>query len=158
MCDIEKCRFFKLVCYKNCSLFSTCVEEALLCKGIPLCKNKNDLKACNLPILDVGYDFWRPINFLSSCTPIGHPEYTMPFAQTVEEKSIADGSQYHCLNRGDENPFAITISGSNGTEDDSYTWTQWINTKCTEYRPMHRRCLGSRPDLCIDAYGEYIFS
>ena len=82
----------------------------------------------------------------------------MPFAQTVDNASIADGSQYHCLNRGDENPFAITKSGSNETEDDSYTWTQWIHTKCTEFRPMHRRCLGSRPDLCIDAYGEHIFS
>ena len=78
--------------------FSTCVDEALLCKGIPLCKNRNDLKACkmHLPNMDIGYTPWQPIfsRFASnddlkhprySCTPIGHPEYIMPFGQTIDD-------------------------------------------------------------------------
>ena len=83
--------------------FSTCVDEALLCKGIPLCENKNDLKACGMEIPNM--DNWKPIHTLSTCTPINHPEYIMPFGQTVLNESIADGIQYNCLNRGDENPF-----------------------------------------------------
>ena len=132
-----------------CFLFSTCVDEALLCKGIPLCENKNDLKACkmNLPNMN-----WTHIKYLSTCTPIDHPEYKMPFGQTVDNAHIADHSQYNCLNRGDEDPFLIMNNESNETE--SKTWRQWLNIPCDKTRL--RRCLGSRPDRCVDASGKHI--
>ena len=105
---------------------------------------------------------WTPIRNdlggLSTCKPIDHSEYIMPFAQTVDKNFIADGSQYHCLNRGDENPFLIRNSGSNGTDADSKTWTQWINTPCPNQNQYNeiRRCLGSRPDVCVNAVSKYI--
>ena len=134
---------------KVCFLFSTCVDETLLCKGIPLCENKNDLKACkmNLPSMD-----WNPIYLLSTCTPdmlIDHPKYIMPYGQTIVSKLIADNSHFYCLNRGDTNPFL-----SNGADVDSKTWTQWVNTDCNE--DTFRRCLGLRPDICIDPISKYI--
>ena len=96
--------------------------------------------------MDIGYDNWIPNNATFICTPIGHPEFVMPFGQTVATEFIVDHRQFNCLNRGDEKPFLIKNSGSNGTEDDIKTWTQWINTQC----PIeHRRCLGSRPDRCV---------
>ena len=150
MCNIDwKAEFIKKFVTKVCFLFSTCVDEALLCKGIPLCENKNDLKACkmNLPDMD-----WIQIASLFTCTPIDHPEYVMPFGQTIDIYFKADDSQFYCLNRGDKNPFSITNSGSNGTN--SKTWTQLVNTAC-EYK-RERRCLGSRPDRCADAIGKYL--
>ena len=111
----------------------------------------------NLPNMD-----WTPIHNtkweLSTCKPIDHPEYIMPYGQTVVNESIADGSQYDCLNRGDENPFFIRNSESNGTDADSKTWTQWINTPCPNQNQYNeiRRCLGSRPDVCVNAVSKYI--
>ena len=110
----------------------------------------------NLPNMD-----WTPIHNtkweLSTCKPIDHPEYIMPYGQTVVNESIADGSQYDCLNRGDENPFFIRNSESNGTDADSLTWTQWVNTLC-ENPEFERRCLGLRPDICaIDVCKYSIF-
>ena len=122
-----------------------------------MCKNKNDLKACKMPLpnLDIGYGYWHPIASVSindppryTCTPIDHPEYIMPFAQSVDHQKMTDNSQFYCLNRGDKNPFLITNDGSNGT---SKTWTQWLNTSCPSGND--RRCLGSRPDICIPAIG-----
>ena len=104
----------------------------------------------NLPNMD-----WTPIRNdlggLSTCKPIDHSEYIMPFAQTVDNAFIADGSQYHCLNRGDENPFLIT-------KNETKTWRQWINTACDDldFSDLERRCLGSRPDVCVLAEGNYI--
>ena len=103
----------------------------------------------NLPNMDwtpIQNDFWG----LSTCKPIDHPEYIMPFAQTVDNAFIADGSQYHCLNRGDENPFLIT-------KNETKTWTQWINTPC-EDPDWERRCLGSNPNVCVMAEGKYILT
>ena len=130
--------------------FSTCVDEALLCKGIPLCENKNDLKACkmNFPNMD-----WKPIDTLSTCTTINHPEYIMPYGQKINSDLINDTSRFYCLNRGDTKPFLITNSESN--DDDSKTWTQWVNTAC-DWLSYDRRCLGLRPDICVSATGKYI--
>ena len=135
------------MCYNFFSfLFSTCVDEMLMCKGVPLCKNKNDLKACKMKIPNM--DTWKPIDSISECTPVGHSEYIMPFSQKVNSSSIADDSQYHCLNRGDENPFLITNDGSNRNE----TWTQWVNTPCDKIDDSFaRRCLGSMPEKCVKA-------
>ena len=107
----------------------------------------------NLPIMDTGYDNWTPIQHSSTCIPIDHPEYIMPFGQKVDISHITDSSQFYCLNRGDKNPFLITNSGSNGTEDDSNTWTQWLNKTCD--KPIYRRCLGSRPERCVIADSKY---
>ena len=100
--------------------------------------------------MDIGYAYWNPIDLLSTCTPIDHPEYIMPFGQTVDSKLMADVTKFYCLNRGDANPFLITNNRSNETEADSQTWTQWINKPC-DHR-TYRRCLGIRPDQCVNAY------
>ena len=97
---------------------------------------------------------WKPLFQSSACTPVDHLDYIMPFGETIATRFVADG-YYNCLNRGDEHPFLITNNGRNGTDLDSKTWTQWLNTPClndTEIDPgiYHRRCLGSRPDICID--------
>ena len=81
----------------------------------------------------------------------------MQYGQSIESKLRADDSQFYCLNRGDTNPFLITNSEINKTDTDSKTWTQWVNTRC----PFNtwnddRRCLGSRPDICVEASGKYI--
>ena len=88
-------------------------------------------------------DNWKPVIRRSTCNPIDHPDYILPFGQTVDNGYIADHSQYHCINGGDENPFSIK------NEAGSKTWTEWINEPCD--LGFHRRCLGSRPDKCLDA-------
>ena len=154
MCNIAKKILQIKLLYVFCFLFSTCVDEALLCKGIPLCKNKNDLKACkmNLPNMN-----WEPISLLSTCIPVDHPEYTMPYGQTINSDLIATNSQFYCLNRGDTNPYLITNSESNETDADSKTWKQWMNEPCDEDLYNPRRCLGLRPNICVDAHCKYIF-
>ena len=102
-------------------------------------------------------DNWTPIRSLSTCTPIDHPEYIMPYGQTINSVFINDTSHFYCLNRGDKNPFLIPNSESNGTNADSNTWTAWINEPCPDDEDhWKRRCLGSRPDICVDAACKYI--
>ena len=95
---------------------------------------------------------WKPIASRSTCIPIEHPDYTMPYGQTVDDLLFADESQFYCLNRGDANPFLKT-------EDDSKTWTQWMNIPCpiNQYS-WERRCLGSRPDTCVEAICKFFLS
>ena len=102
--------------------------------------------------MDIAYDKWRSVYSFSTCPLIDHPGYIAPFGQTVISGLIADGNQYNCLNRGDENPFLITNSESNETETDSKTWTQWINTPCSEdVLRQERRCLGLSPEICVNS-------
>ena len=110
----------------------------------------------NLQELDIDYGHWHQIFSLTTCTPFDHPEYIMPFGQKIEKRSTTDSSQFYCLNRGDKNPFLITNRGSNETEADSKTWTQWLDTPCPIITNRGRRCLGSRPDICVDPFCKYI--
>ena len=106
----------------------------------------------NLPNMN-----WEPISLLSTCIPVDHPEYTMPYGQTINSDLIATNSQFYCLNRGDTNPYLITNSESNETDADSKTWKQWMNEPCDEDLYKLRRCLGLRPDICVDANCKYTF-
>ena len=100
---------------------------------------------------------WMPIKGRTACIPIDHPEYIMPYGQTIDSDLIKDKSLFYCLNRGDTNPFLLTNNESNGTDADSLTWTQWVNTLC-ENPEFERRCLGLRPDICaIDVCKYSIF-
>ena len=96
-----------------------------------------------------------PIKGRTACIPIDHPEYIMPYGQTISRDLIIDESQFYCLNRNDTNPFFIINSSSNGTEDEQKTWTQWMNTLCV-YRSQ-RRCLGFRPEKCVEAISKYTY-
>ena len=110
-------------------------------------RNKNDLKACkmNLPNMD-----WIPIENQVTCLPIDHPEYIMPYGQTINSDLITDNSTFYCLNRRYTNPFLITNSLT-------MTWTQRVNTLCEyPYTENGRRCLGLRPDICVYARSKYI--
>ena len=100
---------------------------------------------------------WTPIHNtkweLSTCNPIDHPEYIMPYGQTIDIDHFKDKSHFYCLNRGNTNPF-LTANRTNGAGADRKTWTQWINTLCDN--PNDRRCLGLRPDMCVEASSKYI--
>ena len=96
-----------------------------------------------------------PIEDRTTCIPIDHPEYIMPYGQLINSDLITDNKKFYCLNRGTTNPFLITNSESNETDVDSKTWTQWVNTACeSEYPEADRRCLGLRPDTCVWAAGK----
>ena len=153
MCNIAK-QIFQRNLLQKFVFFRTCVDESLLCKGIPLCGNKNDLKSCKMKIPNM--DDWTPIPNLFTCTPdmlIDHSKYIMPYVQTIFSNLISDKSHFYCLNRRNTNPFLIT-NRTNGAGTDSKTWTQWINTLCDN--PNDRRCLGLRPDICKTAVSKYI--
>ena len=107
----------------------------------------------NLPNMD-----WKPIlNQISgisqlTCPTINHPDYVIPYGQTIDSDLMEDNNYFYCLNRGDTNPFLITNSERN------VTWTQYVNKKCDGPNPdkkKNRRCLGLRPDMCIFATCKY---
>ena len=95
---------------------------------------------------------WTPIRpslskpHLSKCSLRNQPNDTSANGQWIKPVEQEDGRLFHCLNRGDENPFAET---RRNTEDGSKkTWMDWVNTPC-EKGKKYRRCLGQRPDQCV---------
>ena len=128
-----------------------------MCKGTPLCDNLMDLKWCknatkwSLPDAD-----WTPIEYeyepsLSKCTLQHNANDTSPNGQWIKSVEKSDGRIFHCLNRGDENPFEEK-GKKNGTDD----WLKLVNEAC-ENDPDNkkRRCLGGRPEKCVWAKCKY---
>ena len=70
-----------------------------------------------------------------------------PQGQQIEEKDLEDRFVFDCFNRKDETPFL-------STKRNEKTWLDWVNTPC-EDEEKERRCLGERPDDCIDSLGEW---
>ena len=85
----------------------------------------------------------------SMCKIVNHPEFIVQFGQQIKTTLTQDMYRYDCYNRGDENPYLRTKSNNSGN-DDRKNWVEWVNTPC-EYNDW-RRCLGSRPDFCVEAW------
>jgi hypothetical protein len=139
-------------------LFRTCVDETQLCKGKPLCMNKNDLKWCK----DV-WDLSSP-NFTQIVETDGHrkhlkcnkshqPENFVPSGQDILEEDIGNGLFYNCFNRADEDPFKKIDYNKSGDKVDK-SWSDWVRTPC-QYAKLERRCLGQKPSQCVSALGGY---
>ena len=136
------------------TLFRTCVDETQLCKGKPLCRNKNDLKWCKdvweLPssnftnIVDMNEEIH------SKCIKEHQPENFVPNGQDILAEDIRNGLSYSCFNRADEDPFKK--STHNQSEDEgNKSWSDWVRTPC-EYE-SERRCLGQKPSQCVHTNG-----
>ena len=128
--------------------FSSCVNEAKICQGVPLCPQKEDLKWCKeTPLTDwepfVTYhipdiDYWY-------CKLVKQPNRTNLQYQQIQKGHEQD-KFYHCLNRYDENPFD---KSRNQTKDSEQKWLDEVNGSCES--EWERRCLGYRSDTCVAA-------
>jgi hypothetical protein len=88
----------------------------------------------------------------SKCPLIGQSGFTGLYSQHIQKVSMNDSKMYQCVNRGDESPFSL---------DDKETddWLELVTEPCPAQpiiwewnAPLtHRRCLGQRPDQCVDA-------
>ena len=126
----------------------SCVDENQICKGIPLCDNKNDLKWCkNATFWNEPAD-WKPTVDHSSCTLTSQTDGVVPHAQLVQTSLVDDGT-YHCLNRADEHIFLE--KKQNNTNND---WLQLVTTPCFD-GDFQRRCLGRNPDQCSYSLCKY---
>ena len=136
---------------KILQLFFTrsCVDENQICKGIPLCDNKNDLKWCkNATFWNEPAD-WKPMKDHSACTLTSQTDGVVPHSQLVKTFLVDDGT-YHCLNRADEHfIFEKRQNGTNNATD----WLQLVTTPCVS--DTDRRCLGRNPDQCVSLRGKY---
>ena len=130
-------------------LFRSCVDEWELCKGVPLCNNKMDLKWCKGGSMWNVPDNWTPMRVYSydtgwyddilqiKCT---FDNDTDPRGQWIHPDDKLEGRYYHCINRTDENPFLMQ---KNTTDDIS--WLEWVNSICDYWQ---RRCFGDKPNQC----------
>ena len=134
----------------------------MLCKGTPICPDMRDLKWCKNKIN------WNisDANSIPSPTPgplLGHIKCILQKDSTntkanngqwIQKKNKGDGMVFHCLNRGDENPFSEN-KRKNATEEKSKeTWMELVNMPCDDGK-KYRRCLGNRPDQCVDSIGKF---
>ena len=125
-----------------------------MCKGRPLCADMNDLQWCknttntNLEaLLTPGLS--NTLNRLIKCPLVPNSDDTRTNGQWIKSVQRHDGRVFHCLNRGDENPFD-QIRSENGSNKN---WEKLVEKPCEN---MHeRRCLGNRPDPCIRAYRKF---
>ena len=137
---------------------STCVNEARICEGVPLCPNKHDLRWCKeTPIQN-----WMPFSYLSNqeylnftyCTLSDHPNRTDLQYQQIKE--FAKGNKfYNCLNRLDENPFFKKLGNDTGDITEEELWWINVNTTCEYDKWPRRRCLGHNSDQCIYPHSKH---
>ena len=119
---------------------SSCVDELKVCKGIPQCSNKEDLKWCkNATSWSFSHTDWEPLYQLVRCTHPGQPEYHP--GQWISFAVKGDGL-FQCYNRADEVPFS-----ANKIKDAQKTWLEVVHTPCNF---GYRRCLG-RGDQCVNS-------
>ena len=129
-----------------------------MCKGKPLCLNKNDLKWCKnawkLPspnftnIFAITYGQQH-----SKCTKGHQFENFVPNGQDILAEDKGDGFFYNCFNRADEDPFKKSSQNQSKDEVDK-SWSDWVATSCEIM--YHRRCLGRKPSQCVWTYCGYI--
>ena len=137
--------------------FRTCVDETQLCKGKPLCDNKNDLKWCkdvwdlSSPNFTNIYDYLRQQQH-SKCNKSHQLENFVPNGQDILEEHRGNGLFYNCFNRADEDPY-------NQSEDEGdKSWSDWVRTPCQieDVHTLYRRCLGQKPSQCVSISGGYM--
>ena len=90
-------------------LFRTCVDETELCKGKPLCDNKNDLKWCkevwDLPSPNFKHIVDDNTRHHYKCNKSQQHENYVPNGQDILAEDIGNGLVYNCFNRADEDTF-----------------------------------------------------
>ena len=126
------------------------MDESELCKGVPLCGNKEDLKWCKAASMWTVPENWTPMldytpeNLVTSTDQLqkkcSFVNDTDPPGQWFHSEDKMDGHLYQCINRTDENPFS---KQKNATDD---TWLEWVNIPCGL---DGRRCLGDKPNQCV---------
>ena len=125
-------------------LIRSCVDESKLCKGVPFCGNKEDLKWCKAASMWTIPDNWTPMYNLKTkqkqekCTSLND---TDPNGQWIDPEDKKDGI-FQCINRKDENPFSKQINVTDGN-----SWIESVNSPC-DYS-WYRRCLGDKPTQCV---------
>ena len=114
------------------------------CKNIT---NWNISDANSIPLPTSG-----PLDGHIKCILQKDSKNTKTNGQWISKEKKGDGRVFHCLNRGDENPF-FEASKQNETETDiKKNWMEWMKTPCPSRE--ERRCLGNRPDQCADYRGK----
>ena len=127
------------------SLFiRVCIDESKLCKGVPLCDNKEDLKWCKAASNWTVPDNWTPMynsnnmHLEKKCTTLND---TDPQGQWIDSEDKTDGI-FQCINRKDENPFSKQKNVTDGN-----SWIELVNSTCDDLDK--RRCLGHKPTQCV---------
>ena len=125
-----------------------------MCKGKPLCDNKNDLKWCkdvwDLPSPNFKYILDYDERQHYKCNKSHQHENSVPNGQDILAEDIRNGLSYNCFNRADEDPFKKI--GYNQSEDEGEkSWSDWVRTPC-QYNYL-RRCLGQKPSQCVAIEG-----
>ena len=126
---------------------SSCVNELKVCKGIPQCSNKEDLKWCkNATSWSLPHKDWEPLVKLIRCTHSGQPEYHP--GQWIQNFGVIGDGLFQCYNRAtaDENPFSLDKK-----KYAQKTWLELVHTPCNN---GERRCLG-RGDQCVFSSGKF---
>ena len=123
-------------------LIRTCVDESELCKGVPLCDTKEDLKWCKAASTWTVPDNWTPMidkneHVQQKCTTLND---TDPQGQWIDSEKKKDGI-FQCINRKDEKPFSKKKNVTDG-----YSWIELGNSACEH---LYRRCLGDKPNQCV---------
>ena len=110
-----------------------------MCKGKPLCSNKNDLKWCKdvreLPSPNFKHFIEYPEREHSKCNKSHEDENTIPNGQDILAEDIGNGLVYNCFNRADEDPFKGIFHNQ--------SWSDWVKIPC--HPSWFRRCLGQKP-------------
>ena len=127
-----------------------CIDESELCKGVPLCSNKEDLKWCKTASMWTVPENWTPIEIFYPNTLGPEPQKKCttflndkdPRGQWIHPDDMGDGKSYQCINRTDENPFSKPLL----TATDDYRWLDLVNSICPNEM---RRCLGDKPTQCV---------
>ena len=129
-----------------------------MCKGKPLCNNKNDLKWCK-DVWDLSSTNFTQIVEIaggrkhSKCNKSHQPDNFVPNGQDILEEDIGNGLFYNCFNRADEDPFKKSTHNQSEDEGDK-SWSDWVRTPCQSR--SYRRCLGQKPNQCVKMEGGYI--
>ena len=132
-------------------LIRTCVDESELCKGVPLCDNKEDLKWCKAASIWTVPDNWTPMMTFKPGEVDEKPQIkctflndTDPRGQWIHPQEYFDGKIFQCINRTDENPFS---KQKNATDDNR--WLESVNSTCSTENRWYRSCLGDKPTECV---------
>ena len=150
-------------------LFRSCVEEKeLVCRGVPLCDNANDLKWCkNATFLSQQNHDWVPSwsyhRNRIKCNLAHEHNDKVPNGQWIF-KTEKNYGRFNCLNRDDERrrifvgaKTNIETTDGNGMKTNEITeirtvdygkkWFQEVNSEKDDHK---RRCLGRTPHVSVE--------
>ena len=147
--DYTLTRSFFDICDDNI----TCVDEMDACKGVPRCRNMNDLRWCKNTTSWNEPTNWTSIYAHSVCNLTPQPDGMASHGQVIITNQKDDG-EYNCLNRVDESPYSNQETKYDNETKDGVDWLLWANTPCPDdtYGSPQRRCLGRHPEKCVPLF------